>query len=319
LKGWADQYGFSVEEVRSELNRWAADAESRRASAYDLGLAAFAINNFREANERALADAAEAEASLANVQEQELETVERAVRDYRLAGNAAYQGLEFEKAAGAYGRALSYVHRDRDAAEWANIQLGIGNSEGQLISRSEGVALRRHAETAINAYSLAFEVYKKETLPQSWAETQNNLGVVLRDLAGRSEGPQAAAYLEQSVAAFHSALQVRTRQQLPQDWAATQNGFGVALRDLAERSKGPDAATYLEQSVAACRAALQVRTEANFPAQWIQTTENLARTYEFKKDWSNARQSYEILLRHNPSKTELQSKVKDSHAPCVRL
>jgi tetratricopeptide (TPR) repeat protein len=141
--------------------------------------------------------------------------------------------------------------------------------------------------------------------------TQNNLGNALDDLAGRSEGPQAAAYLEQSVAAFRSALQVYTREQLAQDWAMTQNNLGGALGDLAGRTEGPRAAAYLEQAVAAIRSALQVRTEANFPAQWIQTMVNLARTYELKKSWSDARQSYEQLLHHDPDNTDFQSKVRE--------
>ena len=89
------------------MNRWAADVASRKASQYDLSLAAFAMNNFREANERALDAAAEEEASIFNLQKQQRETVGRVIRDYRLAGDAAYNAFEFEKAAGAYSRALS--------------------------------------------------------------------------------------------------------------------------------------------------------------------------------------------------------------------
>jgi tetratricopeptide (TPR) repeat protein len=154
-------------------------------------------------------------------------------------------------------------------------------------------------------------VRSREQLPQGWAATQMNLGNALDDLAGRSEGPQAAAYLAQSVAAYRSALQVYTREQLPQDWAATQDSLGIALDDLAGRSEGPQAAAYLEESVAAFRSALEVRTEANFPVQWIQTMSSLARTYEIKKDWANARQSYEQLLHHDPGNTDLQSKIKE--------
>jgi tetratricopeptide (TPR) repeat protein len=80
---------------------------------------------------------------------------------------------------------------------------------------------------------------------------------------------------------------------------------------LAGRSEGPQAAAYLEQSVAAYRNALQVRTEPIFPPNWIQTMANLARTYELKKDWSNARQSYEQLLHHDPGNSDWQSKIKE--------
>ena len=311
LREWAVRYGFSVDQVRTELDRWAADVASRKASAYDLGLAAFAMNNFHEANERAMDAAAEAEANLANLQKQQQENVGRAIRAYRLAGDAAYNDLEFEKAASAYNRALSHTARDRNAAQWADLQFRIGNAENGLISRSEGAPIPSHAEGAIKAYSLALEVYKRETLPQDWAGTQNNLGIALRDLAGRSKGPQAAAYLEKAVAAYRSALQVSTREELPQDWATTQTNLGIALGDLAGRSEGPQAAGYLEKAVAAYRSALQVRTEANFPALWLQTMKNLAQAYELKSDWSNARQSYEQLLHHEPSDADLQAKIRE--------
>jgi tetratricopeptide (TPR) repeat protein len=106
-------------------------------------------------------------------------------------------------------------------------------------------------------------------------------------------------------------LEVHTREQLPQDWAMTQNNLGTALADLAGRSEGAQAGAYLEQAVAAYRSALQVRTEASFPAGWCRTMRNLALAYELKRDWRNARQSYEELLRHEPGNTDLQAKISE--------
>ena len=275
LREWAVRYGFSVDQVRTELDRWAADVASRKASAYDLGLAAFAKNNFHEANERALDDAVEAEANLASLQKQRQENVDRAIRAYRLAGDAAYNDLEFEKAASAYSRALSYTARGRNAMQWADLQVRIGNAQNQLTSRSEGAPIPRHAESAIKAYSLALEIYRRETLPQNWAMTQNNLGTALDYLAERSEGTQAAAYLEQAVAAYRSALQVYTREQQPQYWAGTQKNLGTALRALAGRSEARQAGAYLEQALAAYRSALQVYTREQLPQAWAATQNNL--------------------------------------------
>ena len=96
---------------------------------------------FSEANERALDDAAEAVGRiLTNLQKQQQENVDRAIRDYRLAGDAAYNDLEFEKAASAYSKALSHTARDRDATQWADLQVRIGSTENALSSRSEGAA-----------------------------------------------------------------------------------------------------------------------------------------------------------------------------------
>jgi hypothetical protein len=45
LKDWAVQYGFSVDQVPAELNRWATDVQARSPDSYDLSLAAFAKEN----------------------------------------------------------------------------------------------------------------------------------------------------------------------------------------------------------------------------------------------------------------------------------
>ena len=71
LKDWAVEYGFSVDQVQAEVNRWASEVESKKSSAYDLSLAAFAQKNFSEAHDRAMDAAAEEEAKLAVVQKQE--------------------------------------------------------------------------------------------------------------------------------------------------------------------------------------------------------------------------------------------------------
>ena len=48
LKEWAVKYGFGIDEVRAELDRWASDIETRQDNFYELGLAAFYKKNFQE-------------------------------------------------------------------------------------------------------------------------------------------------------------------------------------------------------------------------------------------------------------------------------
>jgi hypothetical protein len=38
---------------------------------------------------------------------------------------------------------------------------------------------------------------------------------------------------------------------------------------------------------------------------------SLGKTYELQEDWSNARQTYEKLLRHEPGNAGLQTKLKE--------
>ena len=59
-----------MDQVRAELDRWAADVGPGKADAYDLALKAFARQNFLEANQQALSAAADAEAELAKLQKE---------------------------------------------------------------------------------------------------------------------------------------------------------------------------------------------------------------------------------------------------------
>ena len=275
LKDWAVQYGFSVDQAQAEMSRWASEVESRKSSAYDLGLAAFAQRNFSQAHDRAMEAAADEEDRLASLQKQQQEGLDRIVRDYRLAGDAAYNALDFSRASDAYRRALTNVHQDGQGEQWAELQLQLGNAEASLVTRSEGTAISAHEKSARSAYLAALTVYTRDQLPQDWAITQNNLGNALHDLAGRGEGAQASQYLQQAVEAYRSALQVRTREQLPQGWALTQSNLGSALRDQAGRSEGAHASQYLQQAVEAYRSALQVYTREQLPEDWAMTQNNL--------------------------------------------
>jgi hypothetical protein len=46
LQDWAHQYGFGLDQVKAEVDRWANDVETKQENIYELGLAAFAKNNF---------------------------------------------------------------------------------------------------------------------------------------------------------------------------------------------------------------------------------------------------------------------------------
>jgi Tfp pilus assembly protein PilF len=73
----------------------------------------------------------------------------------------------------------------------------------------------------------------------------------------------------------------------------------------------PEPLDSLQQAVAAYKSALQVRTESDFPNRWAQTMANLALAYERQGDWSNARQTYEDLLRHDPNNASVQARLKE--------
>jgi hypothetical protein len=111
LKDWAVQYGFGVDQVQAEVNRWASEVESKKSSAYDLSLAAFARKNFSQAHAKAIEAAVEEEDLLTSLQKQQQEAIDRIIRDYQLAGDAAYNALDFGGASAAYEKALARTTR----------------------------------------------------------------------------------------------------------------------------------------------------------------------------------------------------------------
>ncbi|WP_353061940.1 hypothetical protein RBB77_11550 [Tunturibacter psychrotolerans] len=188
LKDWAVQYGFGVDQVKSEVNRWASEVESKKSDNYDLSLAAFAKKNFNEAHDKAMEAAADEENRLVSLQQQQQESIDLIIRDYLLAGDSAYSAQDFSKSSTAYGKALAHTSQVQNGIEWAGIQIRLGNAEAALVSRSEGVAISQHEESARKAYQAALTVYTREQVPEDWAATQNNFGLALFNLAERSEG-----------------------------------------------------------------------------------------------------------------------------------
>jgi tetratricopeptide (TPR) repeat protein len=275
LKDWAVEYGFTDEQVEAEIRRWATDVDSRKSNTYDLALAAFAFKNFIEANEQAMEAAKEDEDRKVSLHKQEEEANDSSIRDYRLAGNAAYNALDFEKASDAYQRALINFSNSARGAEWASIQVQLGNAEGELISRSEGTAISRHGKSALTAYSDALTIYSRKDFPKPWAVIQIDQGNALHELAARSEGAQASLYLQKAEEAFRGSLQIFDPVQTPQAWATAQNNLGSVLHDLSSRSEGVQASCYLQQAIDSYRDALRVRTREQLPEEWATTQMNL--------------------------------------------
>ena len=274
LKDWAVEYGFGVEQVKAEVDRWIAEVEKKQ-DIYELGLAAFARKNFVEAGNLFQESAQQKERKLLEAREHEKQFYEETIRDYGLAGDAHYSAYDFRKATELYEKALSLADRQRTPQLWAAVLTKCANARSSFGIRTSADEAVTSLKRAVDAYRDALEVYTQEQLPRDWAMTQNDLGVALGGLAGRSEGPQAAAYLEQAVDAYRNALEVYTREQLPQEWAMTQNNLGSALEDLAGRSEGPQVAAYLEQAVGAFRNALEVRTREQLPQESAMTQNNL--------------------------------------------
>ena len=267
IKEWALRYGFSVQQAKAEIDKWATEVEQQN-DPYQLGLAAFARKNFDEASQFF----AQSAQQKAQAYQQALVEAEQyradMVRDYRLAGDAAYSNYQFAASRSHYENALRHIAKAQQPQLWGAVQNEIGIVIRELAVRAEGNDIPTLFKQAVQAYREALTVYTREVLPQDWAMTQNNLGIVLWDQGIRTQGEAGTQLLSQAVQAYREALTVRTREALPQDWAITQNNLGNVLSDQGIRTQGEAGTQLLSQAVQAYREALTVRTREALPQQW---------------------------------------------------
>ena len=179
IKEWAVKYGFSAEQAKSEIDKWVAETKSKENDFHKLGLAAFAEKEFDKAESLFKESADGKIKKLADLKTQEQQLADEIISDLRLAGDAAYNHYEFQKAIENYENALSYVIKDKQPRLWGAIQTEIGNANEQQGIRTEAQKTHDHLKKAIICYRNALQVYTRDQLPQDWAMTQNNLGNAL--------------------------------------------------------------------------------------------------------------------------------------------
>ena len=276
MQKWASEYGLSLAQVQTAVDKWAQEVLSRQQRDDEqVCLAHYSQKQLEQAalcfDELGQKDVQELERLKAQV----LERTERAVRRFVKAADAYALRYDFAAALAEYEKVERWAKRDGSPALWAKVQNLLGIAHAELGIRVEGESSRVHLAQAVLAYRFALEVYSKKDLPQDWARTQNNLGATLRDQASRTQGLEGTALLAQAVMAFRSALEVQTKQDLPQDWARTQNNLGIALWDQASRTQGTEGTALLSQAVSAYRLALEVYTKKDLPQDWAMTQNNL--------------------------------------------
>ncbi len=291
IQKWASQYGFTEAQVMEAIRKWVAQTQQEQADFYKLGLAAFAEKNFRKARELFTQSGENNEKKLE-------EAREAAVRDFRLAGDAAYNDYRFGEALASYQRAFKHTSKEQTPVLWAAVLINIGNAQWAMGLQTHGADIHQRLAEAVAAYRAALEVRTREAVPQDWATIQNNLGNALSNQGIRTAGEAGAKLRSEAVAAYRAALDVYTRESLPQDWAASQNNLGAALKNQGIRTAGEAGAKLLNEAVAAYRAALEVFARESLP-QWATTQNNLARAYTALEDWPKAAAGYAQLLHAN--------------------
>lgn len=172
-----------------------------------------------------------------------------------------------EQAATAYADILKVLTKDASPADWAVVQLNLGNVYHSLADRTGGP---EDLQRAKKAFLAALTVITRDSDAVAWAGIQVNLGNIFYS---EGENGGGAESFRQSVAYLRAAGEVWTRENNPRDWAMLQVNLGSSLTALGAREQ--DQAT-LEQAVAAYQAALQIYARDRFPGNWADTQNNLA-------------------------------------------
>ena len=231
IKEWALRYGFSVQQAKAEIDKWATEVEQQN-DPYQLGLAAFARKNFGEASQLF----AQSAQQKAQAYQQALVEAEQyradMVRDYRLAGDAAYSNYQFAASRSHYENALRHIAKVQQPQLWGAVQNEIGIVIRELAVRTEGNDIHTLFKQAVQAYREALTVRTREALPQQWAMTQNNLGNVLRDQGIRTQGEAGTQLLSQAVQAYRDVLEIDSdNEQSYQAAAILYHEFLFAFHD----------------------------------------------------------------------------------------
>ncbi len=158
IADWAGRYGFGPAEVQAQIDRWAAETEAGADDPYRLGLAAYARKNFTEAASRGLESGDAYAARLRAARERERDLLEKTLRGYRLAGDAASAADRFDEALTAYGKGLAAVHREESPRDWAEMTVLVGIAYWELGTRTSGVESGRHLAQSVAAQPADFEV-----------------------------------------------------------------------------------------------------------------------------------------------------------------
>ncbi len=278
LREWAEQYGFTPEQVKSAFDDWAKAVE--KSDDYrTLGLRAFYQNNFPLAAENFVKAAQKDEGQIKPVQEQLDRKAISAYQNRKDAGNSFKNSYQFREALEQYNlaklRLAELISKDKHRYEQAEIEVFIGLAKQDLGISVKGEEGNRLLSEAVDSYKRALAIFTREQSPQNWAMTQNNLGIALWAQGERVSGAESLKLLTEAIATYRNALLIYTREQLPQQWALTQDNLGSALSSLGERMGGAESLKLLAEAATAHRNALQIRTRERLPQNWATTQNNL--------------------------------------------
>ena len=264
IKEWASKYGFTAQELKTQIDQWVSEAEQQN-DPHKLGLAAFAKKNFGQASTLFTKSARAKVERLKHLEEQQETLSQEAVMAFRLAGRAHYSYYAFDNALAAFQEALQYLSKDKTPHLWAGVMNDVGLAHKELGIRTDISAAHEHHDAAASAFRQALEVCIRDHRSQDWARIKCNLGLALL-LQSHWSGPEERRRLLDEAMVIHlEVLKVFTHEQFPEDWAHVQNDLGNTLREQSELSNRVEGQRLLIEAVAAHCEALKVFTRKQFP------------------------------------------------------
>lgn len=282
INDFADETGFTPEEVVAALLRWARITKATD-DKLDLIRKAFVLKN----NDLILQLTAEAIPDARKILKQKNQESLKTMRDYvhlvMYQANALYGKGEYEEALNSYhaielGFETGELSRELLREEWADLGLMIGDAAHQLGTRIQGIESAERLRQALAAYRQAESFYTRERSLRDWAATQNGLANVLGDLGERMEGSEGIRKMQEGASLLRNVISTTSPQQFADVWAATQNHLGSVLRDLGERVGGDESLTHLKDAKTAFSAAQTVFVRDKFPQHWAVVQNNLGNT-----------------------------------------
>jgi tetratricopeptide (TPR) repeat protein len=295
VKEWAVKYGFSVQEVKAEIDAWIAEVEKNQNDLYTLGLAAFARKNFGGAS-KLFNDSAEYKANkLAELKQREQHLTAEVVRDFRLAGDAHGNDNRPNQALQAYQRAMQYVVKEQTPQLWAALWRDIGLANWGLARQEKGPAMQQSLREAEQALRRALEVYTRKYLPQAWATTQIQLGAILSELSANMRGEESVRLSQEALAIHRRALEVISRLEQPQVWAAAQAVLGLKLSGQALLFSGEDRARMFAEAAMAFQQALEAFTREQNPKLWVHVQSSLAQALVWQSETAKGQEKTHLL------------------------
>ena len=95
IEDWAGEFGFSLAEAKSEIDKWRK--EIKQNDSYRLGLAAIIKNQFEKAGKLFAESATEKVKRIEKIENEKRNLNEEVLRDFRLAGDAYYNDYSLKK------------------------------------------------------------------------------------------------------------------------------------------------------------------------------------------------------------------------------